>query len=306
MGNAVYGLPDTQSFNIMFYRTDIFESMELEVPKTWEEYRNTTALLQRQNLQAGFAAPQSADIGVIDGFATFLKQAGAQLYNDDLTATAVSEGVAIERFVYWTEFFTNLGYEQSFDFYNRFRSGTMPLGITGYGQYVLFSQAAPEITGKWGIAKAPGTMQEDGTINYTQADSGTACVIPRITKDKELAWEFLKWWTSDNIQYRYSTMVEAILGEVGRVNTANIEALKRLPWQSNDLDILLDAWSHVDALEQVPGGYYVARSIYQAFWNTVNLKENPKDMIVRWGKIADQEIERKREEYADELAKHYN
>ena len=306
LGNAVYGLPDTQSFNIMFYRTDIFESMGLEVPKTWEEYRNTTALLQRQNLQAGFGAPQSADIGVIDGFATFLKQSGAQLYNDDLTATAISEGVAIERFVYWTEFFTNLGYEQSFDFYNRFRSGTMPLGITGYGQYVLFSQAAPEITGKWGIAKAPGTMQEDGTINYTQADSGTACVIPRIAKDKDLAWEFLKWWTSDNIQYRYSTMVEAILGEVGRVNTANIEALKRLPWQSNDLDILLDAWSHVDALEQVPGGYYVARSIYQAFWNTVNLKENPKDMIVRWGKIADQEIERKREEYADELAKHYN
>ncbi|MBR5012171.1 MAG: extracellular solute-binding protein [Clostridia bacterium] len=306
LGNAVYGIPDTQSFNIMFYRTDIFEEMNLEVPRTWDEFRDVTALLQRQNLQAGFGAPQSADLGVIDGFSTFLKQSGAQLYNDDLTATAISDGTAIERFVFWTEFFTNLGYEESFDFYNRFRSGTMPIGVSGYGQYVLFSQAAPEITGKWSIAKAPGTMQPDGTINYTQADSGTACVIPRITHDKELAWEFLKWWTSDNIQYRYSTMVEAILGEVGRVNTANIEALKRLPWQSNDLDILLDAWSHVDALEQVPGGYYVARSIYQAFWNTVNLKENPKDMIVRWGKIADQEIERKREEYADELAKHYN
>ncbi len=306
LGNAVYGIPDTQTFSIMFYRTDIFEQMELEVPRTWDEFRNVTALLQRQNLQAGFGAPVSSDMGVLDGYATFLKQSGAQLYNDDLTATAISEGAAIERFVYWTEFFTELGYEKSFDLYNRFRSGTMPIGISGYGQYVLFSQAAPEITGKWAIAKAPGTLQEDGTINYTQADSGTSCVIPKISRDKELAWEFLKWWTSDNIQYRYSTMVEAILGEVGRVNTANVEALKRLPWESGDLDILLDAWDDVDALEQVPGGYYVARSIYQAFWNAVNLNENPKDMIVKWGKIADQEITRKREEYADELAKHYN
>lgn len=306
LGNAVYGIPDTQSFNIMFYRTDIFEEMELNVPRTWDEYREVTALLQRQNLQAGFGAPQSADIGVIDGFATFLKQSGAQLYNDDLTATAIADGVAIERFVYWTEFFTHLGYEESFDLYNRFRSGTMPIGITGYGMYVLFSQAAPEITGKWSIALAPGTMQEDGTINYTQADSGNACVIPKISRNKDLAWEFIKWWTSDNTQYRYSTMVEAILGEVGRVNTANVEALKRLPWESNDLDVLLEAWSYVDALEQVPGGYYVARAIYQAFWNTVNQSENPKDMIVRWGKVADQEIARKREEYKDELAKHYN
>ena len=300
LGKSVYGIPDTQSFNIMYYRTDIFEELDLEVPRTWEEFRNVTALLQRQNL--GVAMPGAGDLHY---YATFLMQNNAQLYNDTHTATAVNEGTAVETFVFWTDFYTNLGYDTAFSFYNRFRAGTMPLGVGPYSEYVTFSQAAPEITGKWAIARMPGTIQEDGTINYAQADTGTACVIPKInTEKRQEAWEFLKWWTSDNTQYRYSTMVEAVLGEVGRVQTANVEALKKLSWESDDVEILLDTWSDVKGLVEIPGGFYVPRSIYQAFWNVVNLSENPKDMIVKWGKVADEEITRKREEYKDELAKH--
>ncbi len=306
LGNAVYGLPDTQGFSIMYYRTDIFDDLGLEVPKTWDEFRQTTALLQRQNLQAGLSAPTVIGQGTLSQYATFLMQDGSSLYNKNLDSTALLESDAVEKFVYWTDFYTNLGYDTQFDFYNRFRSGTMPLGVASYSQYVLFSQAAPEIAGKWSIAPMPGTMQEDGTIDYTQADSGTACVIPITAGNKELSWEFIKWWTRDDIQYRYSTMVEAVLGEVGRVTTSNVEAFKRLAWESDDLDILLEAWSNVKGLQEIPGGYYVERSVYQAFWNVVNLKENPKDMIVKWGKTANAEITRKRGEYADELAHHFN
>ncbi len=292
LNGAVYGVPDTQTFYIMFYRTDLFEEMGLTLPKTWDEFRNTTALLQRQNLAV--AMPGA---GTLQWYATFLRQRNLPLYTADSKATAVAQGDAVSTFVYWTDFYTNLGYDTAFSFYNRFRAGTMPLGIEMYSSYVLFSEAAPEITGKWAIAPLPGTVQEDGSINSMQSDAGSCCVIPKISRNPELAWEFVKWWTSDNTQYRYSSMVEAILGEVGRVQTANIEALKKLSWQSEDLEVLLDVWEDVEGLQEVPGGYYVTRSIYQAFWNVVNLKENPKDMIVKWGKIADEEITRKRGEY---------
>lgn len=292
LGDACYGLPDTQQFNVIYYRTDIFEELGLKVPTTWDEFRNTAALLQRQNLEVGLPGA-----GLVNWYATFLKQGGAELYQPDKKSTAITSGSAVETFVNWTEFYTDLGYATEFSFYNRFRSGTMPMGIATTATYVTFSQAAPEITGRWSIAPLPGTVREDGTVDYTQADSGTACVIPKISKNKEYAWEFLKWWTGSNIQYRYSTMVEAVLGEVGRVETSNIEAFKRLSWESGDLDIMLDSWKNVEGLSEVPGGYYVTRSIFQAFWNVINLDENPKDMIVKWGKIADDEIERKRREY---------
>ncbi len=295
LNGVTYGIPDTQSFNIMFYRTDTFEKLGLteeDVPKTWEEFRNLTALLQRQNFAV--AMPGA---GVLNYYSTFLRQKGVDLYKDGGKATNVTEGEAVESFVYWTDFYTNLGYDTAFSFYNRFRDGTMPLGVALYSDYVLFSQAAPEISGKWAIAPMPGTKLEDGTINYTQSDTGTCCVIPIVSKHPEIAWDFIKWWTSDTTQYRYSTMVEAVLGEVGRVQTANIEALKKLSWESDDLDIILDTWEDVEGLVEVPGGYYVTRSIFQAFWNVVNLDENPKDMIVKWGKVADEEITRKRKEY---------
>lgn len=295
LDGKTYGIPDTQIFDIMYYRTDTFEKLGLtenDVPKTWEEFRNLTALLQRQNFAV--AMPGA---GVLNYYATFLKQRGLDLYTEGGKSTTMTQGSAVETFVYWTEFYTNLGYDTAFSFYNRFRDGTMPLGVGPYSQYTTFSQAAPEITGKWAIAPLPGTMQEDGTINYTQADNGACCVIPIVAKNPDIGWEFIKWWTSDTIQSRYSMMIEAILGEVGRRETANIEAVKKLSWESNDLDIILDTWENVEGLKEVPGGYYVTRSVYQAFWNVINLKENPKDMIVKWGKVADEEIIRKRGQY---------
>ncbi|MBO5776731.1 MAG: extracellular solute-binding protein, partial [Clostridia bacterium] len=295
LNGVTYGIPDTQSFSIMFYRTDTLQKLgltEADVPKTWDEFRNITALMQRQNFSVGMPGA-----GVLNYYSTFLRQKNIDLYKEGGKATNVTEGDAVTTFVYWTDFYTNLGYQTAFSFYNRFRDGTMPLGVATYADYVLFSQAAPEISGKWAIAPLPGTMQEDGTINYTQSDTVTCCVIPIVSKHPDIAWDFIKWWTHDDTQFRYSTMVEAVLGEVGRVQTANIEAIKKLSWESDDLEIILDTWEDVEGLVEVPGGYYVTRSIYQAFWNVVNLDENPKDMIVKWGKVADEEIVRKRKEY---------
>ena len=32
-----YGLPETQSFNMMFVRNDILADLGIEIPKTWDE-----------------------------------------------------------------------------------------------------------------------------------------------------------------------------------------------------------------------------------------------------------------------------
>ena len=50
--SGLYALPDQQSFYIMFYRHDIFEQLNLEVPQTWDEYLAVTAVLQRNNMNS--------------------------------------------------------------------------------------------------------------------------------------------------------------------------------------------------------------------------------------------------------------
>lgn len=51
-------------------------------------------------------------------------------------------------------------------------------------------------------------------------------------------------------------------------------------------------------IEEIPGSYYVARSIDQAFWAVINDDTIPKDAVSKWALIADEEISRKIDEYS--------
>lgn len=51
--NSVYGLPDTQTFNMLFYRKDIFEELGLTVPQTWDDFIETASQLHLYKLEAG-------------------------------------------------------------------------------------------------------------------------------------------------------------------------------------------------------------------------------------------------------------
>ena len=143
----------------------------------------------------------------------------------------------------------------------------------------------------------PGVLDANGKLNNITTGGGTGAVILSASKNKDEAWEFLKWWTSAEIQYRYGTEVENILGASARVATANVEALKLYSWDYATLGNIMSQWKKVKELPEVPGGYYVSRVLDQAFWNVTNANENPKDMLMKWNDIAQTEISRKREQY---------
>ena len=170
----------------------------------------------------------------------------------------------------------------------------MPLGIAPYTTYMTLYSAAPEIKDRWKMYLVPGT--EGG--NNTVAGAGTGCAITEKSNKKECAWEFLKWWTSAETQGRYIENVESILGTISRPSTSNIEAFNSLGWKSDDLKVLNEQWSLVRELPEIPGSYYLIRSIDQAFWEVVNGESNSRDALVKWSRVADNEISRKIKEYS--------
>ena len=128
--------------------------------------------------------------------------------------------------------------------------------------------------------------------------SGSGCAITKLSKNPDKAWEFLKWWVSADTQYAYSFNCEAILGQSGRTATATVDALSRLSWDKQGLKVILEQWKNVKEIEEVPGSYYVSRSIDQAFWAVYNDTATEKEAITDWGKTSDNEIKRKIAEYA--------
>ncbi len=297
---ALYALPDTQTFYTMFYRTDIFERLGLTVPKTWDDFLYCTTILQRYNMNVYVPYTQivstttvNAGIGSLHLYPTLMLQGGLNLYNDARNATELTTPKGIEIFEEWTDMYTDYGYLKEADFYNRFRNGSMPLGVAPYTTYLTLYSAAPEIKGRWALATVPGLTAENNCV----AGGGTGCAIVKRSKHQKEAWEFLKWWTSAETQARYSGNVESILGILGRIPTSNVEAFQNLSWNPNDLSILLEQFGKVKELPEVPGSYYLSRAVDQAFWAVINDSENPKDAIITWAKTADSEIERKIAEY---------
>ena len=300
-GEALYALPDTQSFFLMYYRKDILEKLELSVPQNWEEFKHAAMVIQRNNMnvyvpytQITTATTVNTGIGSLNLLPTLMTQNGLSLYNKEKNATALDSKAAIDVFDFWTDLYTEYGYLKEAEFYNRFRVGVVPLGIAPLATYMNLYSAAPEIAGRWSVALVPASANGNRTI----AGAGTGCGIINKSTNKEEAWEFLKWWTSAETQTRYNNNVESILGMIGRTTTANVEAFQNLAWDNEHLSVMEEQRLQVKEVAEVPGSYYLSRAIDQAFWTVVNGESNSKDAVMKWGKIADDEIARKIKEYS--------
>ena len=70
--------------------------------------------------------------------------------------------------------------------------------------YTLIKNGAPELDGEWEIAPYIGTVRKDGVTNRTFVANGTGAAIMKGSKKKQAAWEFIKWWTSKEVQTEYT------------------------------------------------------------------------------------------------------
>ncbi|MCQ2454979.1 MAG: extracellular solute-binding protein [Clostridia bacterium] len=301
---GLYGLPDTQQFYMLFYRTDIFKQMGLKVPNTWDQFEETVKLLARNNLTAWLpnntatsVAQANIGIGSINLFPSLLLQKNLEVYANNGKKTNLTDSDVVVAFNEWTDLYSCLKLPRTLDFYNRFRTGTCPIGVSTYTLYTTLKAAAPEIDGLWNVALLPGTVGEDGKVNHTSSGGGSACSILNLTKNPKASWEFLKWWVSDETQLAYSSEVESILGPTGRVSVSNVDAFKAMEWDAEMKDVIVESLNSTGEIPEYPGSYYVSRSVYQAFWNVVENNQNPKDTLLKYAEEADEEIARKWKQY---------
>jgi ABC-type glycerol-3-phosphate transport system substrate-binding protein len=286
----VFGLPETQNFSMMFYRTDILDALGLKPPQTWDELYDMLWILQQNGLD--FYYPPGSE-----GLTPFLFQHSGDYYTKDGFKSALDQPEALAAFREWTGLYTNYRIPQYADFFNRFKTGEMPIGIADYWTYVLLSTAARELTGRWEMSPIPGMRMEDGTINRSTGGNGNAVVIFKQSEHPQEAWEFAKWWTSAEVQLQYGVELEALLGVEARWNTANVEALQGMSWPKHDIEAITEQWQWFQERPVVLGGYYTPRHIQNA-WNKVVLQgSNARETLEEAIKQINRELRKKQEEF---------
>lgn len=296
--NRVYGLPETQSFQMLFVRTDILSELGLEVPNTWNEViKNILPALSRNNLTIGIGSLNTS--GSLQSiYTTVLTQMGGSLYTDDLLSADLTSGVALDAFDFVVSLYRDYGVPQQYDFINRFRTGEIPLALAAYTTYNQLQISAPELSGLWEMCEIPGIADSEGNINRSQIMSSTAAVMLASSERKEQAWRFLTWFTGTETQRNFGLQIEAILGESGRYATANIEAMSGLLWQSEQLATLESQRSKSTVLQQVPGSYYIGKALNSAtVLSVTNQDMIPREELTKWDDLIDNEIARKSKEF---------
>lgn len=304
--DGVYALPIQQNFPMMFYREDILAEYGIDGAtdiQTWDDLIGILPTLQRNYLEVGLILPVNGGAGNVpttteagSTFAMLMLQQGLNFYNEDLTQTTFDNQIAIDSFEMWTEFYTKYSFQQSYDALTRFRTGEMPVVIQGYTFYNTLAVTAPEIKGAWNFTLVPGTMQEDGTISHAANSGGSGAVIFSACDDYDAAWNFIKWFTSTEAQVEYSNDIEAVLGTLGRFDTANVEALKQLSWSQDELELLLAQLEQQVEIPVIPATYGVTRNLVNAFRSVVNNADNARDTLMWYNRDINAEIIRKRED----------
>lgn len=285
--DGYYGVPETQTFQMLYYRKDILQSMGLKVPDTWDEVYKMLPVLQQNGMNL---TPV--------GHNPFFLQNGADYFEQDGSKTALGSEKGFDSFKKWTELYNKYAVDRSVSsFYQHFRDGTMPIGIADLSMYIQLAVAAPELNGWWGVAPIPGVKQENGTVARWMGGGMQSSAIFKQTKKPQESWEFLKWWTSPEVQERYGTDLETLNGVSFRWNTSNIDAFVKLPWKEEDLKAIMEQWRWFKEIPNVPGSYFMERELQNAWNRTVVDGINYRTSLETAIGDIDREVQRKMQEF---------
>lgn len=295
---GVYGLPETQDFPVLFYRTDVMEEMGLKIPETWDEVIAELPTLQGDSLEVGIPFP---DIAVADTavFNTMIYQNGGEIYEKDAKRTVIDSEAGVAAFKLYTSLYNDYGLPTIYDFVSRFRSGQMPMGVASYSTYNTLMVSAPEIRGLWDFTLVPGTRREDGTVDHTTHTAGLCCMMIKTDDEKvrKNAWEFMKWWVGEEAQVRFGREMESVLGASARYQTANRDAMRQLAWSNKQLAVLDEQMSHTHGFPEIAGGYSTTRHMTNAIRRVITTKEDPRETLLTYARTINEEIRIKRQEF---------
>ena len=228
----------------------------------------------------------------------YFVQNGAELYSSDGMTTAINQEKGQEAFELLTDLFNVYSLPVTTEnFFNSFRYGRIPIGISNLDTYIRLKNAAPEIAGLWDIALSPGIEDEQGVIHRDQTSAGETAVIMQRTDQKQEAWAFLKWWLSTDVQEEYGFIMQTKFGPSFIWNTANEEAFRSVDIEKRHMDVIFGQWEWTYEVPLHPASYILERELSNAWNDVVVKKKEVRSSLDKAVINIDREIERKLQEF---------
>jgi len=194
--DAVYALPQDSGPMAMFYRQDVFDKYDLEVPTTWDEYVAAAETMHSADPEQ-FIAGDTGDAG----FATsMIWQAGGHPYEVDgenVTIDLQDEGAKR-----WTSTWNTLVENGSLaqtpgwtdEWFRALGDGSIATMLTGAWMPGNLTAQAAAGSGQWRVAPMP--QYEEGDT-ATAENGGSSIAVMQQSSNKLVAAAFTKFATAE-------------------------------------------------------------------------------------------------------------
>ncbi len=297
--DGIYALPETMNFWVLYVRTDIFDKLGLETPDTLQDVKNLLPSLQMRGMNFYYPTAGMLALRNFHGTTPLILQNGGSLYTQYAGDSNLTSEESVAGFKELTELFTIYNLPKDIpNFYQHFRNGSMPIGIADYSVYNMLLNAAPEIANSWEIHMVPGEVDEDGNVlRYTSGGAESTVMFSSTPERESQAWEFMKWWSSAEVQAQFGQTLQITYGSSFLWNTANREAFSMLPWKTKDKETILAQAQWINESPRLPGSYMVEREISNAYNSVVVDGKNLRRTLDNAVKRINRETERKLEEF---------
>jgi hypothetical protein len=204
----------------------------------------------------------------------------------------------IEALQFMTESFTIYGMPlTTASFYNSFRYGDTPIGVSNLETYIKLLTSAPEIAGQWDITLYPSVVMEDGTENRYATGSAQTSVMFAKTDRAEDSWTFMKWWISTPTQVEFQEQLLLRFGPEYLWSSANVEAFSQLGINPSHKQTILAQWEYLREPVKLPGSYMLERELSNVWNKSVFDGAYPRVAMDQAVIIINREIQRKMEEF---------
>ncbi len=298
--DGVYAIPETINFWVMFYRTDIFQALDIPVPDTLEEVKAILPELQRRNMNFYFPTAGMVGMKVFPGTLPLILQSGGSIYGDILGNTTLDTEASLKGFRELTDLFTIYNMPPDVPapgFYQQFRDGTLPIGIADMATYNLLVNAAPELSSLWDIALFPGLKNGDGVVERWTTGGAETDIMFENTDMAEEGWAFLKWWSGEETQAEFGNTLQSTYGSEYIWPTANTKAFAQLPIQSSHKKVITEQSKWMTEAPWVLGTYMLERELSNAYISVVVDGTEPRRAMDTAVKRINRETYRKLEEF---------
>jgi multiple sugar transport system substrate-binding protein len=205
--DRIYGLPCIQAVFGLYYRTDIFQKYNMKVPQTWDELRDAAqALHMKEPGVAGITFMGRRGVQLQCTYDNIIWSYGGEWFDKDNHST-INSKAAIDALDYFKSLIPYaptgvLTYDWD-ENANAYAQGKAAMTIQWQNAAPTFyNPEKSKIVGKFQFTLVPGVKQPDGSIKRTPTFGGWSLEIPKDSKNKEAAWEFIVWASSQKLDSR--------------------------------------------------------------------------------------------------------